>query len=68
LYLATNAVATVTGGEVTKAALAAGSAFMVGTQGAISKDLFYQRTIPALLAQMEANRTDAKTTEVAPFI
>jgi hypothetical protein len=64
VVLATNAVATVTGGEVTKAALAAGSAFMVGTQGAISKDLFYQRTIPALLAQMEANRTDAKTTIV----
>ena len=65
VVLAANAVATVSGTAVTKAALAAGSAGVVGTQGAISKDLFYQRTIPALLAQMEANRANAKATIMA---
>lgn len=50
------------GNASTKAALGATSAGVVGAQATISKDLFYQRTIPALLAQMEANRAKAKLT------
>ena len=49
-----------TGDAATKAALAAASAGVVGAQGAISKDLYYQRTLTALLAQMEANRDKVK--------
>jgi hypothetical protein len=44
-------------GASTKAALAAASAGVVGAQAAINKDLYYQKTLPALLAQMEANRS-----------
>ncbi|MGO8867286.1 MAG: hypothetical protein ACLQME_12355 [Alphaproteobacteria bacterium] len=51
-----------TGNAATKAALGAASAGVVGAQAAISKDLYYQKTIPALLEQMEANRTNAKLT------
>jgi hypothetical protein len=48
------------GSEVTKSALAAASAGVVGAQAAISKDLYYQRTLPALLAQIAANRDKVK--------
>jgi hypothetical protein len=60
--LALNGFGAVAGVAATKAALAAASAGVLGAQGAINKDLYYQRTIPALLAQMDANRTNAKTT------
>jgi hypothetical protein len=63
--LALGAVAATTGGASAKAALAAASAGVVGAQGAISKDLYYQRTIPALIAQMEANRANAKAALVS---
>jgi hypothetical protein len=53
-----------TGNASTKAALGAASAGVVGAQATINKDLYYQRTIPALLAQMEANRAKAKLTIV----
>ena len=49
-----------TGASATKAALAAASAGIVGAQAAIDKDLYYQKTLPALLAQMEANRAKVK--------
>jgi hypothetical protein len=45
-----------TGDAGTKAALSAASAGIVGARGVISKDIFYQRTLPAILAQMSANR------------
>ena len=45
-----------TGDSGTKAALSAASARIVGARGVISKDIFYQRTLPAILAQMSANR------------
>ena len=54
--LSLNGVGAVTGGAHTKAALAAASGGIVGAQGAVSKDLYYQRTLPAILTQMEANR------------
>jgi hypothetical protein len=34
----------------------------VGAQAAINRDLYYQRTLPALLAQMEANRAKVELT------
>ena len=51
-----------TGGAGTKAALSAATAGIVGAQAAISRDLYYQRTLPALLAQMEANRAKVELT------
>lgn len=51
-------------GSATKAALAAASAGIVGAQATLNKDLYYQRTLPALMAQMEANRA---TVELAIF-
>jgi hypothetical protein len=54
--LVANGIGATTGGEQTKAALNALSGGIVGAQGAINKDLYYQRTLPALLSQMEANR------------
>lgn len=55
IILALNGLGATTGGTATKSALSAASAGIVGAQGAVSKDLYYQRTLPALLAQMEAN-------------
>jgi hypothetical protein len=49
-----------TGNATTKAALGAASTGIIGANAAINKDLYYQRTIPALLTQMEANRLKAK--------
>lgn len=63
--LGLNGVGAVTGGAETKAALAAASGGIVGAQGAISKDLYYQRTLPAILAQMEANRTRVQAEIIA---
>jgi len=61
-------LAATTGSAATKSALAAASAGIVGAQGVISKDLYYQKTLPALLAQMEANRAKAKTAIFANLI
>src|SRR5438445_5560770 len=49
--LGLNGIGAVTGGAHTKAVLAAASGGIVGAQGAVSKDLYYQRTLPAILAQ-----------------
>ncbi len=51
-----NGLGATTGNSGTKAALAAASAGIVGAKGAISKDIYFQRTLPAMLAQMSANR------------
>jgi hypothetical protein len=48
-----------TGKAATKSALGAASAGVIGAKAAIDKDLFYQKTIPALLVQMEADRLKA---------
>ncbi|HVH81968.1 MAG TPA: hypothetical protein VM782_21390 [Stellaceae bacterium] len=48
-----------TGNATTKAALGAATAGVVGAKAAIDKDLYYQKTVPALLAQMEADRLKA---------
>lgn len=60
VVLALNGLAATTGGTATKSALAAASAGVVGAQGAINKDLYYQKTLPALLAQMQANREKSR--------
>lgn len=44
----------------TKSAISAAAGGIVGAQGIINKDLYYQQTIAALIAQMEANREQAK--------
>jgi hypothetical protein len=54
--LGLNAAGAVSGGALTKSALAAASAGIVGVKGAIDADLFYQKTLPALVAQMDAQR------------
>ncbi len=53
------------GGAGTKAALGAATAGVIGANTAINKDLYYEKTIPALLAQMEADRLTAKLPIVA---
>lgn len=45
-----------TGNGAAASALAAAGAGIVGAQGVINKDLYFQRTLPALLAQMDAAR------------
>lgn len=55
--LTLNGLAATTGNAPTKAALAAASAGVIGANGAINKDLFYEKTVPALVTQMDADRT-----------
>lgn len=57
--------AATTGSIATATALAAASAGIIGARGAINADLYFQRTLPALLAQMDANRARAKVPIVA---
>jgi hypothetical protein len=58
--LVLNGLGATTGNAGTKSALAAASAGVIGAEGAVNKDLFYQQTVPAIIAQMEANRTVVK--------
>jgi hypothetical protein len=51
-----NAIGATTGGTATKEALAVASAGIVGAKASIDKNIFYQRTLPALVAQMNASR------------
>lgn len=62
LVLALSGLGATIGSTATGSALAAASAGIVGGQAAVNKDLYYQRTMPALLAQMEANRDRIKLT------
>ena len=50
-----------TGNAGTKAALGAAAGGILGANTAMNRDLYYQKTIPALLAQMEADRLKALT-------
>jgi hypothetical protein len=54
-----------TGNAATKSALGAASAGVIGAKAAVDKDLYYQKTIPAMLAQMEADRLKALATITA---
>lgn len=57
--LALNGFGATIGGATAKAALAAASAGVLGAKSAVDTDLFYQRTLPALLTQMRASRLAA---------
>jgi hypothetical protein len=59
LVLALGGLVATTGGATTKAALGAAIAGIAGAQAAINRDLYFQRTLPALLAQMDASRAQA---------
>jgi hypothetical protein len=54
-----NGLGAVTGTSATKASLAAASAGIVGAKSTINTDLFYQKTLPTLIAQMRAARAQA---------
>jgi hypothetical protein len=58
--LALAGVAATTGSIGTATALAAASAGVIGAKGVLNSDIYFQRTLPALLAQMDANRAVAK--------
>jgi hypothetical protein len=60
--LVLNGIAATSGGAATKSALSAASAGIVGAQGAVNKDLYYQKTLGALICQMQANREKARLT------
>jgi hypothetical protein len=51
-----------TGRAATKAALAAASAGIVGAKTVVQTDVFYQKTLPALIVQMRASRQAALAT------
>jgi len=57
-----NGVAATTGGLAAKSALSAASGGIVGAQGVVNKDLYYQKTLPALVSQMQATREKARLT------
>jgi hypothetical protein len=59
IALALAGLTATTGSASTKAALGAATAGVIGAKAAIDKDLYYQKTVPALLAQMEAARLNA---------
>ena len=54
--LALAGAGTIVTGASTKTVLAAVSGFVIGTKGSIDKNLFYQKTVPVLLAAMAARR------------
>ena len=56
-----NGLGATTGNAATKSALAAASAGIIGAKGAIDKDIYFQRTLPAIMAQMSANRDRIKS-------
>jgi len=58
--LALGGLTATTGSAATKSALGAASVGVLGANTAINKDLYYQKTIPALISQMEANRGKAE--------
>ncbi len=60
LGVALGGLGAVVADTTTKSAISAAAGGIVGAQGIINKDLYYQQTIAALIAQMEANREQAK--------
>jgi hypothetical protein len=58
--LVLNGIGATTGGAGTKAAMNAASGGIIGAQGDINKDLFYNKALPAVISQMEANREKVK--------
>jgi hypothetical protein len=58
--LAFSGLAATTGDAPTKAALAAVSGGVLGAKGNVSKDVFYDKALPAIVAQMEASRLQVR--------
>jgi hypothetical protein len=58
--LALGGLATTAASTSAKTAYSAASVGVVGANAAITRDLYFQRTLPALLAQMDANRSKVK--------
>lgn len=56
-----NGLGATTGSTTTKAALSAASGGIIGAKAAIDKDIYFQQTLPAVLAQMSANRDKIKS-------
>jgi hypothetical protein len=75
IALALAGLGATTGKAGTKAALAAASAGVIGAKAAIDRDLLYQKTITALITEMEAQRsqvyarilTNMKTTDITKY-
>lgn len=63
--LALAGIATTVKNAATKTIYSAAGLGVLGAEAAINHDLFYQRTLPALIAQMEANRAKVKIRIVA---
>ncbi|HWS62668.1 MAG TPA: hypothetical protein VN325_07925 [Steroidobacteraceae bacterium] len=55
--LALTGLATTAAAAASKTAFSAAATGVIGANAAINKDLYYQRTLPALIAQMEAERS-----------
>jgi hypothetical protein len=60
--LVLNGLGATVGAASAKAALAAASAGVIGAKNTVNTDIFYQKTIPALVAQMRAAREKALLT------
>jgi hypothetical protein len=60
IVLALNAAGATTGGAAAKSALAAASAGIVGAKGSVDKNLYYEKTLPVIVATMEARRLTAQ--------
>ena len=60
IVTALGAIGATTGGLAAKSALNAASGAITGSQGIVNKELYFQKTVPALIAQMEAGRAKAK--------
>lgn len=60
IVTAVGAVGATTGGLAVKSALNAASSAITGSQGIVNKELYFQKTVPALIAQMEAGRATVK--------
>ena len=66
--LALNGLGATAGDAATKAALAAASGGVIASNGAVNKDLFYEKTVPALVAQMQADRLKAETSILSALV
>jgi len=56
--IALNSTAVILTPPLTKSILSAVSAGIVGAKGSVDKNMFYEKTMPVLISQMEANRKE----------
>jgi hypothetical protein len=60
LALTLSSLGATVGNAGTKAALATASGGVIGLKGDVSKELFYEKTMPAIIAQMQAQRAKVR--------